>query len=205
MPPNDNTMRMSCMKFTRSSAAFSNFDCRLGHREQLNLLTSFIDGTQIYGPSAARARELRSNQGGKLRTSQGVTGRENLPQAQDGACRKTSDVFKCFAAGEGRTNENLGLSGLQTVFMREHNRIATTLSGINPSWGDERLFFEARRIVIAINQHIVFSEWLPSIIGWTTANAFDLVPLNSNKYYNGYNPNVCLFFFRIFLCRNNFS
>ena len=187
---------MTCMKFTRSSAAFSNFDCRLGHREQLNLLTSFIDLTQVYGPSAARAKELRQNQGGKLRTSQSVTGRENMPQAQDGACRKTSDTIKCFAGGEGRVNENLGLTSVQTVFLREHNRIAQTLAGINPSWDDERLFFEARRILIAINQHVIFSEWLPNIIGWNTAGSFDLAPLNSNKYYNGYNPNVsCCFCF----------
>jgi peroxidase len=190
MPSNENMMRMTCMKFTRSSAAFSNFDCRLGHREQLNLLSSFIDATQVYGPSASRAKELRANQGGKLRTSQGVNGRENLPQAQDGACRKTTDTIKCFAAGEGRTNENLGLSSLHGLFLREHNRIATALAGINPSWGDERLFFEARRILIAINQHIVYSEWLPNIIGWSTAGAFDLVPSNTNKYFTGYNPNV---------------
>lgn len=66
MPPNENIMRMSCMRFTRSSAAFSNFDCRLGHREQLNLLTSFIDATQVYGPSVQRSKDLRSNQGGDL-------------------------------------------------------------------------------------------------------------------------------------------
>lgn len=30
-PSNDNLLRMSCMKFTRSSAAFSSFDCRLGN------------------------------------------------------------------------------------------------------------------------------------------------------------------------------
>ena len=63
--PND-IMKMSCMRFTRSSAAFSNFDCRLGHREQLNLLTSFIDGTQIYGPSVSRSKDLRLNQGGEF-------------------------------------------------------------------------------------------------------------------------------------------
>ena len=66
MPPNESIMRMSCMRFTRSSAAFSNFDCRLGHREQLNLLTSFIDATQVYGPSAQRSKDLRLNQGGDL-------------------------------------------------------------------------------------------------------------------------------------------
>ena len=127
-----------------------------------------------------------------MRTSQSVTGRENLPQAQDGACRKTSETIKCFAGGEGRVNENLGLSSIQTLFLREHNRIAQALSNINPQWSDDRLFSEARKILIGVYQHVVFSEWLPSIIGWNTAGAFDLAPLNSNKYYGGYNPDVNL-------------
>ena len=181
---------MSCMRFTRSSAAFPSFDCRLGHREQLNLLTSFIDATQIYGPNTARSQQLRAMQGGQLKTSQGVTGKSNLPQAQDSACRKTDETVKCFAAGEGRTNENMGLAGLQTVFMREHNRIAKGLSNVNPSWGDERLFQEARKILIGVMQHIVYSEWLPSIIGWNTAGSFDLVPISAKSYFSGYNPSV---------------
>ncbi|CAF0776314.1 unnamed protein product [Brachionus calyciflorus] len=190
-PSNDNALRMSCMRFTRSSAAFSTFDCRLGHREQLNLLTSFIDGTQIYGPSTSRSNELRSFQGGQLRSSPSiVNNRQNLPHAQDGSCRGTNEQVKCFAGGEGRVNENLGLTGMHTLFLREHNRIATELSRINPQWDDERLFSEARKIVIGILQHIVYHEWLPIIIGWNTAAMFDLVPLNNKRYYNGYNPNI---------------
>jgi len=33
-------------------------------------------------------------------------------------------------AGEYRTSENLGLVGMQTLFNREHNRIATALAKI---------------------------------------------------------------------------
>jgi peroxidase len=191
MPSNENVMRMSCMRFTRSSAAFASFDCRLGHREQLNLLTSFIDGTQIYGPSEGRARELRSFIGGQLRTSSGVgTTRPFLPQAQDGACRNTDQRVRCFAAGEGRVNENLALTGLQTLFTREHNRVAQELARINPQWDDNRLFQEARKIVIAELQHITYHEWVPTVVGWNTAALFDLVPLSTNTYFTGYSPEV---------------
>lgn len=190
MPSQDSAMRMSCMRFTRSSAAFSNFDCRLGHREQLNLLTSFIDATQVYGPNAARSRELRSFIGGKLKTSEGFNTKSTLPQGQDGSCRDTTDRVKCFAAGDGRVNENNMLTSLHTLFLREHNRIATELAQVNPTWDDERLFQETRKILIGEMQHIVYNEWLPVIIGWNTAALFDLTPLNGKTYFSGYNPTI---------------
>jgi len=190
MPSNENIMRMSCMQFTRSSAAFASFDCRLGHREQLNLLTPYIDLSQVYGPNAARTRDLRANQRGQMLSSVGPNGQMYLPTAQDGACRNTDSTVKCFAAGEGRTNENLGLTSLQTLFLREHNRIAAELSTRNPSWSDDKTFNEARKIVIAIAQHIVYNEYVPTIVGFNNAGMFDLIPLATKSYYSGYDPSV---------------
>jgi hypothetical protein len=49
--------------------------------------------------------------------------------------------------------------------MRLHNLIAKWLSEINWSWSDHRLYHEARRICIAIYQHIVYNEYLTIMFG----------------------------------------
>jgi peroxidase len=84
----------------------------------------------------------------------------------------------------------MGLTSIQTLFFREHNRIANELSSVNPQWDDERLFQEARRINIAIFQHIIYNEWLPTVIGLNNAALFDLTPLPTVSYFQGYDPNV---------------
>ena len=61
----------------------------------------------------------------KILPGQTLTGRTYLPFSND-----TCGSYKCFLAGEHRTSENLGLVGLQTLFNREHNRIAAALARV---------------------------------------------------------------------------
>ena len=49
--------------------------------------------------------------------------------------------------------------------MREHNRVVSALNELNSDWDDETLFQEARRIVVAEYQHIIYKEWLPLVLG----------------------------------------
>ena len=45
------------------------------------------------------------------------------------------------------------------------HRVATELASLNPHWDDEQVYQEARKIVIAEWQNIVFNEYLPAILG----------------------------------------
>lgn len=192
-PDGDEYLNQDCMKFTRSSASFPDFDCNLSYREQLNLLSSFIDGSGIYGIDQERADELRTFSGGLLATSEPVnsnnvqvTSGDYLPLSGDTCSSSTDPTYNCFLAGEYRTSENLGLVSIHTLFMREHNRIAGVLSSNNPTWTDEEIYQETRRIVIGLLQHIVYNEWVPMING-----SRDLSPdLDKTEYYTGYDSSV---------------
>ena len=43
---------------------------------------------------------------------------------------------------------NIELTAIQTLFMREHNRLADQIARANPNLPDEAIFQQARRLVI---------------------------------------------------------
>ena len=43
-------------------------------------------------------------------------------------------------------DENIALTSIHTLFVREHNRLARQLRRINPQWDSETLYQEARKI-----------------------------------------------------------
>ena len=73
----------------------------------------------------------------------------------------------CFKSGDRRANEQPGLTLYHVVWVREHNRLAADLALVNPTWGEEELFQQARNILIAELQHITYTEYLPLILGDT--------------------------------------
>ena len=74
--------------------------------------------------------------------------------------------------------------GMHTAFMREHNRIEAFLHELNPRWDGKRLLQEARRILIAEWQHIVYNEYLPAVLGPFIMSRFGITLQNSG-YYDG--------------------
>jgi len=136
-------------------------------RQQVNSVTSFIDGSQIYGVNAARAAWLREGAGGRLKVRQTEDG-VMLP-LNDGSQANDDPLgnppTSLVVAGDVRANEQPGLTCLHTVFLREHNLQAARAAARHPEWDDERIFQEARRVVIAELQSITVNEFVPAMLG----------------------------------------
>ncbi|XP_031551641.1 peroxidasin homolog [Actinia tenebrosa] len=163
----------------------------LSYREQVNLKSAYIDASQIYGDDPTVFRDLRRSGTPFLRDRKHPKGRsfKNLLPKQIGGFCRTSNVktMPCFKAGDERTNENPGLGSMHTIWLREHNRIATELKKKNSHWTADTVFYETRKIVGAMVQHITYNELLPLILNRRTRNAFDLVR-KTKAFYYGYNP-----------------
>lgn len=57
-------------------------------------------------------------------------------------------LFFCVSSqGDERANENIALSSLHTLMLREHNRLARALAVLNPQWSGERIYQETRKII----------------------------------------------------------
>jgi hypothetical protein len=139
----------------------------------------------IYGSDATTAAALRTMQGGKLKLdANGMLPLNNATNFPNGTVSLVNDAHRVpddelFAAGDVRANENIELTGLHTLFAREHNRQASRLASMNPSLSDQELYTRARAIVVGELQSITYNEWLPAVLG------------NSGlPIYQGYNPRV---------------
>jgi len=153
------------MNFNRSGIAAGTGSASSNPRQQVNSVTAYIDGSQVYGSDGSRAEALRTMSGGLLKTSAG-----NLMPFNTSGLSNANDSHmlpdaKLFLAGDVRANENPDLASLQTVFMREHNRIALQQQAAHPDWTDEQLYQAARQIVIAELQSITVNEFLPALLG----------------------------------------
>jgi len=192
IPPNDdfftpfNPSDDKCIPFSRSMPGQHS----IGPREQINQLTSYLDASMVYGNDECEMRKLRQQGTYLLKTSNHPHNshtkkyKDLLPRT-----RENSECFspsgECFMAGDGRVNEQPGLTCLHTVFVREHNKIAKKLATLNPHWDVNKVFEETRRIVAAEVQHITYNEFLPRVMGLNNLKLFDL-DLEQSGYYFGY-------------------
>jgi len=174
--------------FNRSAATPGTGTGTSNPRQQTNTESTFVNAAVVYSNSPARLEWLRdgsvdgnvTNNGPTMMLPGGYLPRRDArgnpatapPGDVDGRLR--ADPTRSFVAGDKRVNENIALSATQTLFAREHNRIVGLLPN---TLSAEDKFQIARRIVMAEQQYITYTEFLPAIGVRLPA-------------YNGYNPNV---------------
>jgi prostaglandin-endoperoxide synthase 2 len=148
-----------------------------------------IDLCQIYGLDADKTSMLREHDGGRLK-SRFIDGEEYPPFLFQPRAPGGKLVFKpefkglhdeqffterilgdcpddrkdsVFAVGLEHGNSTIGHTVLDTVFLREHNRIAGLLKGEHPDWDDARLFETTRNIMIVVLLKLVVEEYIKHI------------------------------------------
>ncbi|PNF15893.1 Dual oxidase 2 [Cryptotermes secundus] len=165
------------------------YDMRTGFspgnpRQQLNEITPWLDGGLIYGTTKAWSDHLRMYENGTM-APHGLLAASNgglfpdynkvrLPMANPpppfyhGEFIRKHETFKVdrfFKLGNPRGNENPFLLTFGILWFRWHNHLASYLNNAHPQWNDEKVYNEARKWVIASQQHIVINEWLPEWLG----------------------------------------
>lgn len=137
-----------------------------------NDISAFFDGSVIYGSDSTWAYWLRTGVDGKMKTSRGnllpfntVTG--EFEGDLDPTAPRMDNQFpvnpKLFVAGDIRVNENVFLTAMHTLFVREHNWQAERIKKSHPEWDDEQIYQHARKHTIGVLTAITYEEWLPTL------------------------------------------
>ena len=143
-------------------------------REFVNTLSSYIDGSGVYGVDDDRLDWLRTgpldgnpaDNRARLLLPDGMLPRTGT--RGDASASPATELFGPLAgrqeearvAGDVRVNENAALTAVHTLFAREHNRIVAALpDGLS----EEEKFRIARRVVSAEIQYITYNEFLPAL------------------------------------------
>lgn len=114
-------------------------------------MSHFLDLSTIYSDDGKTLKTLRANYGGLFQ----MDPKNMFPLDSKGA----------YTTGDYRFTQTPILALTYSLFYRMHNVIAINLQRINPNWTDDEIFFESRRLNIAIYQHIIYNEWLPLVMG----------------------------------------
>jgi peroxidase len=152
------------MSFQRSKYDPATGTSTANPRQQINDVTSYLDASAVYGSDETRAMTLRTLSGGRMKTSAGNLLPLNtfgLPNGTGGP----ADPTQFYVAGDVRANEQVGLTAVQTLMLREHNRLADEIAEANPGWDDEQIYQRARKLVGGEVQVITYNEFLPALLG----------------------------------------
>jgi len=183
--------RVVCLNFARAILG-TNYNCAAGYANPINFQTSHLDLSLQYGRSLNSSHNLRAHKGGLVKMSK-VGNQYYLPVDKQAECFNSSMSF-CFSSGDPRTTIHPGMTMIQIIFHRLHNYIAKKLIAVNPYYSDEECYQEARRLNIAVFQHIVYTEYLPTLLGWKFMYDYGMLP-SSQGYSYDYDENTvpCVF------------
>uniref|UniRef100_A0A2S2NAX9 Peroxidase n=1 Tax=Schizaphis graminum TaxID=13262 RepID=A0A2S2NAX9_SCHGA len=142
-------------------------------------VSSFIDASILYGSDLKTSHSIRTFKNGKLRRQLGPNGKSYLPNVKKATelCNVTFDSTVCYVTGDPRVNIQPDMAVVTIVLMRLHNYLCDELKSLNPNWNDERIYQEARRLLIAMHQHVTYNELVPVILGRDFSRENFLLPL----------------------------
>ena len=161
-------------------------------REQVNRMTSWIDGSFIYSSNEAWISTMRTYSGnGDLKVMGEDEAPENNKEKKSNEPHKRMPPYnskrvplfnhpsphlmknlnpeRMFVLGDPRTNQNPAYLSLGILFYRWHNVLASRIKSRYPLWRDEDIFQAARRWNIATLQNIIAYEYIPAFIGTNLA------------------------------------
>jgi prostaglandin-endoperoxide synthase 2 len=156
-----------------------------------------IDLTNLYGLTPAVTDQLRAHEGGLLK-SQMIKGEEYPPYLYSGGKQKAefSEVTvlgadrwpakassKFFAMGSDTSNLQIGFVMHNTLFLREHNRIAQLLQASYPNWDDERLFGTARNIMVVLLIKLVIEDYINHITPYLFKLRLEPLSFPNERWY----------------------
>ncbi|MEA2214409.1 MAG: peroxidase [Solirubrobacteraceae bacterium] len=160
--------------FARDAVAPGTGRSRSAPRLQTNTVSSYLNASAVYGLTSRRLDWLLqgpadgrlADSGAKLMLPGGYLPRADARGARHPAPymhaqgQLQSQPQYADVAGDVRANDNAELTAVQTLFAREHNRIVSRLPRRLPA----RTRFEiARRVVIAEQQYITYTQFLPAM------------------------------------------
>ncbi|XP_063910993.1 dual oxidase isoform X1 [Zophobas morio] len=140
-------------------------------REQLNQVSSWIDGSFIYSTSEPWVNTMRSFRNGTFLTDASgkmpVRNSMRVPLFNNPVphVMKMLSTERLFLLGDPRTNQNPALLTISILFFRWHNVVAERVQKEHPDWSDEDVFQRTRRIVVATLQNIIAYEYIPAFLG----------------------------------------
>ena len=140
-----------------------------------NESTHEVDLAQLYGLTDNITDCLRDPDNRMLLASQGEIGEELPPDLFDGDGNRVAqfadlrvigtkhvkvDNAQLLAMGVDAGNTQIGYAMLNTLFLREHNRIAREIAAANAGWNEDRIFAAARSVLTVLLIKVVIEEYI---------------------------------------------